>query len=118
MTRLGIGVIGCGNISTAYFSFAPLFSGIEMRACADLNTEAAHAQAERFGLRAMTVDALLAADDIDIVVNLTVPDAHFAVSNSILTAVRIRIKIPGWPKHPSIICPEAPMCSKPGRRHC
>jgi len=86
MTTLGIGVIGCGNISTAYFSFAPLFSGIEMRACADLNIDAARSQAERFGLRAMAVDDLLGADDIDIVVNLIVPDAHYAVSRAILEA--------------------------------
>jgi len=86
MTTLGIGAIGCGNISNAYFSFAPLFSGIEMRACADLNIETARSQADRFGLRAMTVDELLGADDIDIVVNLTVPEAHFAVSRAILEA--------------------------------
>jgi len=86
MTTLGIGVIGCGNISTAYFSFAPLFSGIEMRACADLDMEAAKRQAERYGMRAMTVEDLLGTDDIDIVVNLTVPDAHFAVSKAILQA--------------------------------
>ena len=43
---LGIGVIGCGNISAAYMRLAPLFKGIEMRACADLNEEAAKARAE------------------------------------------------------------------------
>lgn len=86
MSILGVGVIGCGNISTAYFRLAPLFRGIEMRACADLNAEVAKAQADAFGLRAETVDSLLAADDIDIIVNLTIPDAHFAVSKSILEA--------------------------------
>lgn len=86
MTALGIGVIGCGNISKAYFTLAPLFAGIDMRACADINPDAARAQAERFGLRAMEIDDLLAADDIDIVVNLTVPNAHFDVSRSILEA--------------------------------
>ncbi len=43
--NLGVGVIGCGNISTAYFSLSRLFRGIEMRACADIVTEAAEAQA-------------------------------------------------------------------------
>ena len=46
MSILGVGVIGCGNISTAYFRLAPLFRGIEMRACADLNAEVAKAQAD------------------------------------------------------------------------
>ncbi|WFE76845.1 Gfo/Idh/MocA family protein [Roseinatronobacter sp. S2] len=87
MTKtLGIGVLGCGNISAAYMRLAPLFRGIEMRACADLNADAAKARAEEFGLRAETVDGLLGADDIDIIVNLTVPAAHFDVSMQILDA--------------------------------
>lgn len=84
--KLGVGVIGCGNISAAYFRLAPLFRGIEMRACADINMEAAKARAAEFGLRAETVDGLLAASDIDIVVNLTIPAAHYAVSKQILDA--------------------------------
>ncbi|MEM9970796.1 MAG: Gfo/Idh/MocA family oxidoreductase [Pseudomonadota bacterium] len=83
---LGIGVIGCGNISTAYFRLAPLFRGIEMRACADLNLEVAKSQAEAFGLQAASVDDLLARNDIDIVVNLTVPAAHREVSEAVLDA--------------------------------
>ena len=46
--KLGVGIIGCGNISTAYFRLAPLFSGIEMRACADINMAAAKARAKEF----------------------------------------------------------------------
>lgn len=84
--KLGIGVLGCGNISAAYMRLAPMFNGIEMRACADMNPEAAKARAEEFGLRAETIEGLLAADDIDIIVNLTVPNAHFEVSKSILEA--------------------------------
>ena len=78
--ELGVGVIGCGNISTTYFSLAPLFRGIEMRACADINMDAAKAPRQAVQLRAETVEDLLKADDIDIVVNLTVPAAHYAVS--------------------------------------
>ncbi|WP_299201590.1 Gfo/Idh/MocA family oxidoreductase [uncultured Tateyamaria sp.] len=82
----GIGIIGCGNISTAYLTLAPLFKGLEVRAVADLNIEAANAQAAAFDVRAQTVEDLLAADDIDIVVNLTIPDAHFEVTRAILQA--------------------------------
>ena len=85
-TRLGVGVIGCGNISAAYLRLAPLFRGIEMRACADVDMSAAQARAQEFGVRAETVAALLAADDIDIVVNLTIPAAHHAVSKAALDA--------------------------------
>ncbi len=87
MTKdLGVGVIGCGNISTAYFTLSRLFRGIEMRACADIDMKAAEAQAEKFGLRAETVDDLLKAPDVDIVVNLTVPAVHYEVSRKILEA--------------------------------
>lgn len=83
---MGIGILGCGNISAAYMRLAPMFRGIEVRACADLNSDAANARAAEFGLRADSVDGLLAADDIDIVVNLTIPAAHFAVSKQVLEA--------------------------------
>ncbi len=86
MTELGIGVIGCGNISAAYMRHAPMFRGIGIRACADIDGEAAKARAAEFGLRSDTVKDLLAADDIDIVLNLTVPDAHFEVSAAALEA--------------------------------
>lgn len=83
---LGVGVIGCGNISATYFKFAPLFRGIEMRACADLDMAVAEARAGEFSLRAEPVERLLAAEDIDIVVNLTVPAVHHQVSRAILEA--------------------------------
>ncbi|WP_157014386.1 Gfo/Idh/MocA family protein [Mesorhizobium xinjiangense] len=84
--KLGVGIIGSGNISATYLGLAPLFRGIEMRACADIDTKAAEARAREYGVRAETVPGLLAADDIDIVVNLTVPGAHYEVSRDILEA--------------------------------
>jgi predicted dehydrogenase len=87
MTKtLGVGIIGCGNISAAYLRLAPLFKGIEMRACADLNLAAAEARAQEFGIKAQTIEALLENNEIDIVVNLTIPDAHFGVTKQILQA--------------------------------
>lgn len=83
---LNVGVIGCGNISAAYFGLAPLFRGIRMKACSDINMDLAKARAAEFGLRAETVESLLKADDIDIVVNLTVPAAHYTVSKEVLDA--------------------------------
>lgn len=83
---LGVGIIGCGNISTTYFSLAPLFRGIEVRACADINPAVAKARAEQFGVRAMPVDDLFQADDIDIAVNLTIPAAHYEIAARSLDA--------------------------------
>ncbi|MDF1610386.1 Gfo/Idh/MocA family oxidoreductase [Hoeflea sp. YIM 152468] len=87
MTKvLGVGIIGCGNISTTYLGLAPLFRGIEIRACADINADAAKARAAEYGIRAQSVEELLAAADIDLVVNLTVPAVHYAVSAAVLDA--------------------------------
>jgi predicted dehydrogenase len=83
---LGVGIVGCGNISTTYFSLGPLFRGIEIKACADIVPAAAQARAKEFGVRAETIDRLLDADDVDIVVNLTIPAAHHAVSRQALDA--------------------------------
>lgn len=83
---LGVGIIGCGNISWAYLKLASLFRDIEVKAVADINMDAARARAAEFGVRAETVKGLLAAKDIDIVVNLTVPNTHFSVSKQILEA--------------------------------
>lgn len=83
---LGVGIIGCGNISTTYFKLAPLFKAIEVRACTDIDMKAARARAAEYGARAEKVDDLLAAADIDIVVNLTIPAAHYEVSKRALDA--------------------------------
>ncbi len=84
--RLGVGIIGCGNISTTYFSLSPLFKGIEIRACADINPAAAKARAKEYGVRAETPEDLLKAKDVDIIVNLTIPAVHYAVSKQVLDA--------------------------------
>jgi len=85
-TNLGIGIIGCGNISAAYLRLAPLFKGLEVRAVADLNMDAAKARAAEFNTKAQTVDDLMANKDIDIVINLTIPDAHYPITKRILEA--------------------------------
>ncbi|NEX45512.1 Gfo/Idh/MocA family protein [Pseudotabrizicola algicola] len=86
MANLGLGIIGCGNISTSYLRLAPLFKGLEVRAVADVNMEAAQARAAEFGVKAQTVDDLLANLAVDVVINLTIPDAHYAVTKRILEA--------------------------------
>jgi predicted dehydrogenase len=84
--KLGIGVVGCGNISTTYFKLAPLFRGLEVRACADLNPAAAELRAREYGVRPMTIDALLESADVDVIINLTIPDAHYPVTLAALDA--------------------------------
>jgi predicted dehydrogenase len=81
-----IGIIGCGNISDAYFKGAARSPYVQVKACADLNAEAAKAKASTYGAQAMAVPQLLADRDISLVVNLTVPLAHAAVSQQIIDA--------------------------------
>ena len=86
MRKVGFGVIGCGVISTAYLKAAQRFANLELRAVADMRSAAAETQAAAFGVPALPVDQLLKRDDIEIVVNLTVPLAHTEVSLAILNA--------------------------------
>jgi predicted dehydrogenase len=81
-----IGIIGCGNISDTYFRLAPLFKGITVVACADIKPAVAKAKAGQYGVAALSVDALLANSEIDVVINLTVPNAHYEVTRAILEA--------------------------------
>ncbi|MGO7041748.1 Gfo/Idh/MocA family protein [Rhizobium acaciae] len=84
--KLRIGVVGCGNISLAYMRNAPLFRGVEIIACADLNADAAKRRAAEFDLRAADVDSLIDDRNIDLILNLTIPAAHFDVSMRALSA--------------------------------
>ncbi|MDD5698264.1 MAG: Gfo/Idh/MocA family oxidoreductase [Victivallaceae bacterium] len=81
-----IGIIGCGQISDAYFKALTAFDNVEITACADLNMEAATAKSETYRIKAVTVDELLADPEITIVVNLTVPEAHAEVAVKTLRA--------------------------------
>lgn len=84
MNTIRVGIIGCGNISTTYLKFAPVFQGIDIVAVADLNIEAAQNRAAEFGVEARSIEDLLNAKDIGIIINLTIPDAHYDVTRSIL----------------------------------
>lgn len=86
MTQLGVGIIGCGNISTTYLKFAPLFKSLKLVAVADINMDAARARAGEYGVRANTVAELLGAADVDVIVNLTIPAVHYEVTRQILEA--------------------------------
>ncbi|MEP5090893.1 MAG: Gfo/Idh/MocA family oxidoreductase, partial [Paracoccaceae bacterium] len=86
MKTFGIGIIGCGNISSSYLRLAPLFRALDVRSVADLNMAVARERAKEYSVRADSIVDLLAADDIDIIVNLTVPAAHLEVTKQILEA--------------------------------
>ncbi len=81
-----VGLVGCGNISDIYLKNAPRFRDILISAASDLNPDAAKKQADRYAIDARAVKDLLASDDVDIVLNLTIPEAHAEVSLRALEA--------------------------------
>jgi predicted dehydrogenase len=83
---MNIGIIGCGNISNAYFKGGKMASNLEVMACADLNMEAAQAKADEHGCKAVTLEELLADPAIELIVNLTTPKAHLIVATQCLNA--------------------------------
>ncbi len=85
--RVGVGVIGAGVISTEYLTNLTSFPDVEVLFVADIDLDRAKAQAEAFGVpNSGTVEQLLADDDIEIVVNLTIPKVHVEVALQVLEA--------------------------------
>ncbi|TPQ17040.1 Gfo/Idh/MocA family protein [Streptomyces sporangiiformans] len=84
---LNIGIIGCGVISGQYLASFDRLVTVDLVAVADLAPDRAAAASEgRAGVRASTVTELLSAADVELVVNLTVPDAHAEIALQAITA--------------------------------
>jgi predicted dehydrogenase len=89
MTSLGIGIVGTGNIAGGYARDTRMHPEIRLVAATDLDPTRATAFAEAHGCRAHpSVDDLLADGEVDIVVNLTVHQAHYEVTKRALEAGR------------------------------
>ncbi|APX01836.1 Gfo/Idh/MocA family protein [Arthrobacter sp. QXT-31] len=84
---LKVGIIGCGAIIAQYLTNFRRLDQIELVAVADLDPVRAQAVADDYdGVRAVSVDELLAADDVDLVLNLTIPAAHADVALKAIAA--------------------------------
>jgi len=77
--RLGVGIIGAGNISSQYLTAMRDFPVLDIRGIADMRPDVATRKAAEFGVTAKSVDDLLADKSVDIIVNLTIPRAHVEV---------------------------------------
>lgn len=87
MQPINVGIIGCGNVSSQYLKAAKFFQAFQVTALADLELTRARARADEYGVgKALSVDELLADPEVDLVINLTIPSAHAAVSRQILEA--------------------------------
>ncbi|WP_380176000.1 Gfo/Idh/MocA family protein [Kineococcus sp. DHX-1] len=78
---VGIGIIGAGVISGTYLENLTSFPDVQVHAIGDLYPEAASRRAAEHGVPAHGgIDTVLTHEDVEIVINLTIPAAHVEVS--------------------------------------
>lgn len=96
MRKVKVGIIGCGNISGIYLeNLSKKFSDIDLVGCADIDISKAKEKAEKYGIKAMTVDEILKSSEIEIIVNLTIPQAHHEVcKNALLNGKNVYVEKP------------------------
>ena len=80
-----VGLIGCGHISETYFRAEKYFNNIKIVKCADINLINAKKCAQINKIKATTVKKLLEDKEIEIILNLTIPKAHYQVAKQALT---------------------------------
>ena len=84
---MNVGVVGCGAISDIYIRNGLKFEGLSIISCSDIIPERAEEKAAFYGIpKAYSFDEMLKDDDVDIVLNLTVHEAHYPLSMDALRA--------------------------------
>lgn len=89
MEKVRIGILGCGSVSREYMESAKrhYFREMEIVAVADLREEAAKKLADAYNVpKVLTPEQMLEDPDIELVVNLTVPSAHYETNCACLEA--------------------------------
>ena len=88
MHRYQVGIIGCGVISRTYAGdIGRFFPQLQITACADLDLMSAEKLAGEFGIpKACSTEELLGDPEIELVINLTKPQAHTELNRKILEA--------------------------------
>lgn len=85
--KMKTGIIGCGNISSIYLTNLKNSPVIEVVALADLIMERAEARAAEFSVENVyTVDEMLNNNEIELILNLTVPGSHALTNIAALQA--------------------------------
>jgi predicted dehydrogenase len=81
MEKIKVGVIGCGNISGIYLEVSQIFDVMEIVAVADLIPERSQDRAAKYHIpRVYTDEEMWADPEIQVIINLTTPDAHADVA--------------------------------------
>ncbi|MBR3401903.1 MAG: Gfo/Idh/MocA family oxidoreductase, partial [Parasporobacterium sp.] len=85
--KVKVGIIGCGTIADVYMTnLTQHYQNVELVGAADLYVQKAQEAAEKFHIKAYTVEELLADPEICLVLDLTIPAAHYSVNKQILEA--------------------------------
>ena len=84
-TKTKIAIVGCGNISDIYLRNCLAF-GLNVAGCTDIDMGRAEAKAQAFGVAARPLDDVLADSSIKLIVNLTPPTVHAALTHAALKA--------------------------------
>ena len=79
-----VGLIGCGHIVETYFRAHKYFNNFKIIKCADIKKEAAKKCASKYRIKSLSVKELLNDKEIDIILNLTIPKAHYSVTKKAL----------------------------------
>ncbi|RKL68238.1 oxidoreductase [Salipaludibacillus neizhouensis] len=81
-----IGIIGCGNISGIYLENLGNFAGVEVKGITDLDLSKSKKQADKYDVPHVyqSVEELLGDQEIELVINLTIPKVHANVCRQIL----------------------------------
>ena len=79
-----VGLIGCGHISETYFRAEKYFNNIKIVKCADINHTNAIKCAKAYKIKALSVKDLLKDQEVEIILNLTIPKAHYQVAKQSL----------------------------------
>src|SRR5688572_3808823 len=83
-----VGLIGCGTISDIYLTNGTRrYADYDIVAVADLMRDRAEAKASQYGIaRVLTPEETVADPEVGVVLNLTIPEAHFEINRSALEA--------------------------------
>lgn len=86
MKKTAVGVIGCGNVSDIYMqNLGNLFPQVYVEACASRREESARKLAQKYHIpKVYSVEELLEDPKIEVVLNLTTPDAHYEITKRAL----------------------------------
>ena len=76
-----VGLIGCGHIAETYFRAHKYFNNFKIIKCADINHNAAIKCAKVNKIKAVSVKEILNDKKIKVILNLTIPAAHYSVAN-------------------------------------